>query len=160
MLKLYNTVDGKLRYHEAWTTDDSVVEHWGALGERGEMRTHSYDSSKQSEEDAVHGVLTGALEDGFRPFEPEAETVLLVEYAVSGMGNDNDLKKRHALEDRLNETLGWTGLGSVDGGSIGSGTMEVCCYVVDFAIAKRVIEADLANTEFADFTRIYDEGDA
>lgn len=35
--------------------------------------------------------------------------------------------------------------------------MEVCCFVVDFEIAKRVIEADLAGTEFSDFTRIYDE---
>ena len=43
------------------------------------------------------------------------------------------------------------------GGSIGSGTMEVCCFVVDFELAKTVIEADLKDTEFADFTRIYDE---
>jgi hypothetical protein len=67
------------------------------------------------------------------------------------------LDKRHRLEDRLDDTLGWTGLGAVDGGSIGSGTMEVCAFVVDFDLAKKVIEADLAGTEFADYTRIYDE---
>ncbi|WP_201778926.1 hypothetical protein [Rhodopirellula islandica] len=54
----------------------------------------------------------------------------------------------------MNETLGWTGLGHCDGGSIGSGTMETCCIVVDFEIAKRVIAADLAGTKFADFTQI------
>src|SRR5262249_42675093 len=53
--------------------------------------------------------------------------------------------------------LGWTGLGNCDGGSIGSGTMEVCCFVVDFKIARRVIEDDLKNTKFADYSRIYDE---
>ena len=58
----------------------------------------------------------------------------------------------------MNETLGWTGLGHCDGGSIGSGTMEACCFVVDFDIAKRVIEKDLAGSEFADFSRIFDEG--
>ena len=63
----------------------------------------------------------------------------------------------HELEDRMNETLGWTGLGNCDGGSIGSGTMEVCCFVVDFKTAKRVIEEDLKNTRFADYSRIYDE---
>jgi hypothetical protein len=63
----------------------------------------------------------------------------------------------HELEDRMNETLGWTGLGNCDGGSIGSGTMEVCCFVVDFKIAKHVIEEDLKNTRFADYSRIYDE---
>ena len=57
----------------------------------------------------------------------------------------------------MNETLGWTGLGDCDGGSIGSGTMEVCCYVADFDIAKRAIEADLRDTEFGDYTRIYRE---
>ena len=35
--------------------------------------------------------------------------------------------------------------------------MEVCCFVADFEVAKRVIETDLAGTKFADFTRIYDE---
>jgi len=58
----------------------------------------------------------------------------------------------------MNETLGWTGLGACDGGSIGSGSMEVCCFVVDFNAAKQVIEADLEGTEFGDYSRIYDEG--
>jgi hypothetical protein len=160
MLKLYKAIDGRLRYHEAWTTDESVIEHWGAVGERGETREHGYDARSQSEEDAILAALKEPLENGFIPFEQENEVTLLVEYAVSGMGNDSDLEKRHALEDRLNEVLGWTGLGAVDGGSIGSGTMEVCCYVVDFAIANQVIETALSGSEFADFTRIYDEGDA
>jgi hypothetical protein len=73
------------------------------------------------------------------------------------MGNSEDLDKRHRLQERMDETLGWTGLGHCDGGSIGSGTMEVCNFVVDYEIAKRVIEEDLSGTEFANFTRIYDE---
>jgi hypothetical protein len=64
--------------------------------------------------------------------------ILLVEYPIDGMGTGDDLKKRHRLEDRMNETLGWTGLGMCDGGSIGSGSMEVCNYVVDFEVAKAV----------------------
>ncbi len=44
-----------------------------------------------------------------------------------------------------------------DGGSIGSGTMEVCNFVVDFEMARHVIEEDLVNTEFANYTRIFDE---
>jgi hypothetical protein len=73
------------------------------------------------------------------------------------MGCGEDVEKRHRLQERMDETLGWTGLGHCDGGSIGSGTMEVCCYVVDFEIAKKVIENDLKGTEFEDYTRIYDE---
>jgi hypothetical protein len=78
----------------------------------------------------------------------EDHATLLIEYAVDGMGTGEDIDKRHALEERMGETLGWTGLGACDGGSIGSGTMEVCCFVAEFDLAKRVIKADLAVTEF------------
>jgi hypothetical protein len=84
---------------------------------------------------------------------------LLVEYPVDGMGNAKDVDKRHRLEDKLNEVLGWTGLGHCDGGSIGSGTMEACCYVADFEVAAAVIRKALIGTEFADFSRIYDENE-
>lgn len=55
----------------------------------------------------------------------------------------------------MDETLGWTGLGHCDGGSIGSGTMEVAVVVVDVDLAKRVIAADLRGPPFQDYTRIY-----
>lgn len=55
----------------------------------------------------------------------------------------------------MDEVLGWTGLGHTDGGSIGTRTMEVRCVVVDFDIAKKVIEEKLKDTEFCDYTRIY-----
>ena len=73
------------------------------------------------------------------------------------MGTKSDVEKRHRLQDRMDETLGWSGLGHCDGGSIGSGTMEVCCFMVDFELAKSVIQADLEKSEFADYTRVYDE---
>ena len=82
----------------------------------------------------------------------------MIEYEIDGGGDSDDLSKRHRLEERMNETLGWTGLGMCDGGSIGSGTMEVCCIVVDFLAAKSVIERELEGTEFSNFARIYDEG--
>lgn len=70
---------------------------------------------------------------------------------------EKDLDKRHRFEDRMSETLGWAGLGMCDGGSIGSGSMEVCNFVVDYEIAKAVIEKDIEGTEFGDYSRIYDE---
>jgi len=91
------------------------------------------------------------------PVDPEDHFTLLIEYADDGMGSGEDVDKRHRLEDRMNETLGWTGLGACDGGSIGSGTMEVCNYVVDSELAQKVIAADLKDTEFSNYTRIYDE---
>lgn len=55
----------------------------------------------------------------------------------------------------MDEVLGWTGLGHTDGGSIGSGTMEVGSMVVDFDIARKVIEESLKGTEFENYSRIF-----
>ena len=109
-------------------------------------------------ESVIQKEIDELVAQGFAPVDQEDHATLLIEYEVSGMGTTADVDKRYRLESRMNETLGWTGLGACDGGSIGSGTMEVCNFVVDFSIAKKVIEADLVDTEFANYTRIYDEG--
>jgi hypothetical protein len=159
MLKLYKRTDSTPRYHEAWCNDGTITEHWGIVGERGESRKHKL-AKGEDEEDAILRVLQPAAEVGFAPIESEDHAILLIEYAVEGFGTTQQLEKRHALQSRMDETLGWTGLGACDGGSSGSGTVEVCCYVVDFDVAKRVIEADLKGTEYGDYTRIYREGGA
>jgi hypothetical protein len=51
----------------------------------------------------------------------------------------------------LEAALSDRGLGYCDGGSIGSGTMEVFCIVVDRAIAKRVIATILAECGYNEF---------
>src|SRR5262249_40292728 len=145
-----------LHYHEAWAHGSKITEHWGKVGERGETAEHKR-NKKLSEEENLEQVLSKPLSEGFKPIDDDDHAILMIEYPIDGMGTTKDLDKRHALEDRMNEILGWTGLGNCDGGSIGSRTMEVCCFVVDFKIAKRVIEEDLSNTKFADYSRIYDE---
>lgn len=156
MRKLYKRINGVLHYHEAWANGGEVIEHWGVAGERGETTTHKLPSNSDAEA-VVEEILKRAVAASYVPVEAIGEATLLIEYVVAGFGTPEDLDKRHALEDRLGETLGWTGLGHCDGGSIGSGTMEVCCFVADFGVAKRVIEADLVGTEFGDFSRIYQE---
>jgi hypothetical protein len=157
MHKLYKSIDSVLHYHEAWTEEKHIVEHWGKVGDRGESKEHPL-PKVYDEDEILNATLSSAVEAGFIPFDDEDMSVLLVEYTVVGMGSKADLKKRHSLEDRLNDLLGWTGLGNCDGGSMGSGSMEACCFVVDFNMAKAVIESDLAGTKFADYSRIYDEG--
>src|SRR6185503_6303527 len=136
--------------------DGSHTVHWGMLGERGESKVIQKSFFRKPEKE-IQAEIDGLIADGYRPIEEDEEKRLLIEFVVDGMGDSKDLEKRHRLEDRMNETLGWTGLGNCDGGSMGSGTMEVCCFVVDYGIAKKTIEADLKDTEFADFSRIYDE---
>lgn len=158
MLKLYKSIDSVLHYHEAWIEEDErrIVEHWGKVGDRGESKYHPL--PKNFDEDKILNItLTTAMKNNFTPFHDEDFKVLLIEYPVAGMGTKKDLKKRDSLQDHLNDLLGWTGLGNCDGGSMGSGTMEACCHVIDFDIAKAVIETDLASSKFANYSRIYDE---
>jgi hypothetical protein len=157
MLKLYRFSDTQNEYWETWEDDSgNHLVHWGVLGTRGNTRTVQSNISQQ-DTSIIQEEINDLVSGGFAPIDPENHAILMIEHAVEGMGNSSDLDKRHRLEDRMNETLGWTGLGACDGGSIGSGSMEVCNFVVDFETAKRVIEQDLAGTEFADYTRIYVE---
>lgn len=156
MIKLYKGAsDGSLAYHEAWIDRNKVIEHWGKVGTRGESKTHKMKFRDDAK--SLEFVLHAARQDGFVEIELDQHRRLIIEYAVDGMGTPPDVDKRHRLEERLNNELGWTGLGMCDGGSIGSGTMEVCCFVVNFALAHTVVESNLAGTEFADYVRIYDE---
>jgi predicted DNA-binding WGR domain protein len=158
MTKLYKLLpDGSLAYHEAWASDDEITEHWGQVGTRGESKVHPLSNRRKAVSELAR-ILKPARAEGYREIEDDEHATLLVEFEIAGMGTPEDLAKRERLEARLNELLGWTGVGHCDGGSIGSGTMEACCFVVSFEIAKRVIEKDLAGSEFADFSRIFDEG--
>ena len=157
MLKLYKFTDNEKLYWETWDNDDGThTVHWGELGTEGQSKTVKSSLLKKAT-DTIQKEIDKLVSDGYRPIDPEDHYTLLIEYEVDGMGNGQDVEKRHRLEDRMNETLGWTGLGACDGGSIGSGTMEVCNFVVDFEVAKNVIESDLKGTEFENFTRIFDE---
>ena len=158
MEKLYKRVNGTLHYHEAWDNGKKIIEHWGVVGEKGKTREHPLTAGADPE-DAISTVLEAALEKGFEPIADEDHAVLIIEFNVKGFGTKDQLPQRHALQERMDETLGWTGLGHCDGGSSGSGTMEVCCLVVDFDIAKTVIEKDLEGTPFRAYSRIYNEGE-
>jgi len=157
VLKLYRFSDEKAEYWETWEDEDkSHTIHWGDVGTRGESTTlHSTLFNKA--EKTIQKEVDRLVDLGFRPIDVSDHIALLIEYAVDGMGTAEDIEKRNRLQSRMSETLGWTGLGQCDGGSIGSGSMEVCNYVVDFDIAKAVIAHDLAGTEFENYTRIFDE---
>jgi len=155
VLKLYKFTDSKKEYWETWDNDDgSHTIHWGDLGTTGQSKEVKGSFLKKPE-NIIQKEVDEMMSKGFRPIDDEF--TLLIEYEVEGMGDNDDVEKRHRLQDKMNETLGWSGLGHCDGGSIGSGTMEVCNFVVDFEMAKKIIENDLKGTEFENYTRIYDE---
>jgi predicted DNA-binding WGR domain protein len=154
MIKLYKLIDAKLHYWEAWENNKkSATIHWGIVGERGQDKKikNGFFSNFQN---TIQKEIDEKIKDGYAEFDEDKSSFLDIEYKIDGFGTDQDIDKRHRLEEYLNELLGWTGLGEIDGGSIGGGTMEVGCIVVDFEIAKKTIEYNLKNTEFGDYLRI------
>lgn len=82
---------------------------------------------------------------------------LIIEYNIEGFWDESDIVKRHNLQNKMDELIGWNWLWMCDWWSTWWWTMEVCCFVIDFNLAKKVIENDLKDTEFSDYIRIYDE---
>lgn len=127
--------------------------HWGVVGERGQtkaMKGGFFSSFRK----IVQQELDKKMAEGFAEIDEDDLLWLEIEYAIDDFVTEENLDKRHQLEEKLDELLGWTGLGHMDGGSIGDGRMEVGCFVVDFDIAKRVIEEALKGTEFGDYSSI------
>ena len=156
-MKLYKRVDGEIHFWETWDIDDKTgAVHKGIIGHRGDYRKiksglfSNYRKEVQKEIDQY-------CKDGYQKVDIEDHFTLLIEFKVDEMGTTEDVEKRIRLQERMDDILGWTGLGHCDGGSIGSGTMEVCCFVIDFEVAKSVTEENLKDTEFANYTRIFDE---
>jgi hypothetical protein len=156
-IKLYKTKGRKVvAYHEAFIYKRKLWQHWGPIGESGELLSRT-PNRKISEEEDLNAALADARANGFKEIPMSKHKVVLVEYKVEGMGDKKDLSKITRLFDVLQDILGDTGLGECDGHSIGSGTMEAACYVVDTDLAIAAISAGLKGTKFGDYTRIFEE---
>jgi hypothetical protein len=158
-MKLYKQVNNEIHYWETWDINDREgAIHKGIVGQRGDYRKVK-PGLFSSFRNAIQKDIDKYYKKGYREVDIDDHFTLLIEFTIEGMGTLEDVDKRTRLQERMNETLGWTGLGHCDGGSIGSGTMEVCCFVINFNIAKMVIEQDLKGTEFSDYTKIFDENE-
>ncbi len=157
MLKLYKKIDGILHYWETWEDDNKTATiHWGIVGQTGESKEIK-SGLFISVQNQIQKEIQRISAQGYERIDQEYLSTLIIEYEIDGMGTQEDINKRYDVENRIDELLGWSGTGNCDGGSIGSGTMEVCCYVVNFDIAKELITNNLKGTEFGNYSRIYDE---
>jgi hypothetical protein len=160
MVKLYKRVGGNLHYREVWIEPEhhTVTQHEGVCGTRGSEKRQGGENQSGARALLDRFVAT-AKHDGFNIVPQSRMKWLIVEYAVgeTGMGTPEDLDRRGRIEKIVDEELGWCGLGHCDGGSIGSGTMEIACLVVDYTLAKAAIEKVLVESEFRDVHRIYQQ---
>ena len=75
---------------------------------------------------------------------------LIIQYKVDGNGTTDDFDKRVEVEELMEECLDGSGLGNCDGGDLGSGTMNVFCFVTDPNKAQRVIVDNLRSHSLLD----------
>jgi hypothetical protein len=147
MLKLYKKGPKGLQYWEAWQDNKDIVVHWGTVGDTGQDKKLRLKAGEDADS-RIEQESQSARADGFEEIEPNSELVL--QYKCDGWGSANDLEKRHQIEDLMNECLGWTGNGHCDGGDIGSGSMNVYCYVVDRLAGVEAVIAKLREVNLLD----------
>ncbi|WP_419175097.1 hypothetical protein [Desulfosediminicola sp.] len=153
MIKLYRLTEELREYWETWQHDDgSQIVHWGELGTKG-MTRFVKDSFFSKAEKKVKKEIESLQRQGFRELEPE--WLVMIEYGLNGLDGEKALEKRYLIQDRMNQVLGWTALGHCDGGSIDTNSIEITNLVIDAELAKTVIAAELADTDFKDYLKIY-----
>jgi len=126
MIKLYRATERGTEYWEAWATANEITIHWGKLGEEGKNREIPI-TPGVNPNDTIKAEAKPIRAAGFRPLKPSQLCSIVIQYKIDDHGSTADLDKRVAVEDLMNERLGWTGLGHCDGGDIGSGTMNIFC---------------------------------
>lgn len=153
--KLYKQENGKIFYWETWDDGGTSTIHWGKLGEEGERKNIKNTFFKKTSK-LVNEEEAFMRQKGYEEIEEDDLKLVIIQFKVDGFGTENDLNKRHDIEDLMDELLGRTGLGDCDGGEIGSGIMNIFCYVIDTDIACRVIVNTLTEKELISGALIFE----
>ncbi len=153
MIKLYKSEGNTLHYWEAWDKDNEITVHWGVVGDEGTMREISL-SPGDDASSIIKAEAAPRRAEGYREIEDDKLQRVVIQYTIVEMGTTADLDKRYEVEGLMNERLGWTGLGHCDGGDIGSGTMNIFCFVVDPDKALQVIAEELKTKHLLEGAKI------
>lgn len=154
MLKLYHLKNNKLQYWETWDADyKTAIIHWGTVWDRWEDKEVK-DWIFLSYKKKIQNEIEEKRKQGYTEFDDKKMVLFEIVYKISESNTSANLDKLQRLVNHLDELLGWTGLGHVDGNSYWTGTMEVCCLVIDYNLAIQLIQNDLVNTDFDDYLSI------
>lgn len=143
MIKLYKKDGDELLYAESWVWDNEATVHTGIVGQTG-------DSTREpclDEEAFLARFAQQYAEQGYTEIPVEDMYWIVAQWPVKTQtGDEADLQKMDAVTDILNEALGWTGLGAVDGFDIGQTlspdrkpALGVYSLVVDEALGVKVV---------------------
>ena len=156
-MKLYRSAGDGAEYWEAWDSGSSAITvHWGQLGTIGETVDVPLVGSEEADS-RIEAEAQQPRSAGFREVTEDELGTLVVQYAKEPERRARrNIEKRMAdVELRVNEALGWTGLGhcedvdfsvEFDSGT-GVGQLTVIAKVVDPDLALDVLREDLAAND-------------
>lgn len=123
MIKMIKQTDEDTFYWEIWEEEENqeLLEHFGIVGDQGESRRFALPTGEDAEV-WMEEIAEEKESEGYEYLDEEELHELVVQYSYEEDQIEEALERRHAVEELMNECLGWTGNGHCDGGDIGSGT--------------------------------------
>lgn len=138
-IKLYKKSKGKLLNVSVFNPEPNLlIVDQGPVGRKARQSIRKL--AKNAATDALVRREAGKYRAmGYKPVPESRLKTVLVQRQLKGGGSTADLDHRYRLMDLLDEHLGVTLAGHVDGGDIGSGTANVFCLCIDPDISAKTI---------------------
>lgn len=154
MKKFYKFENDQIFYHETWfnRSRNMITIHSGKVGEMGE--TQDYGSSTPINDNTDHEIAKffhdfelQCHDDGYFALTSDQTHMVVIQFPLTTKdGEKQDLWFKDRVCERLNEHLGWRGLGNVDGFDIGMYQMNVFCFVCNATLAIQHIQQCLKES--------------
>tara|TARA_A100000171_G_C2139965_1_gene154264 strand:+ start:8602 stop:9078 length:477 start_codon:yes stop_codon:yes gene_type:complete len=156
VFRFYKKSRGHQYYWEIEDIDTtSSMIHFGRVGQEGTKRFLKSGSGGYHQE-KINKQIKFVLDQGYSKLIRKDYQILVIEYEVEKKGAPLDYQAaRYQLEFLLKEILKRYGLGCFDENNSGSEFTRFYCYVVDFELAKEIIDQALKKMNFKSFSKIY-----
>lgn len=151
MLKLIKTINEQYHYWEVWNEGKTIIEHWGIVGNTGESKEMKV-SLFQRTNKVMDNLADEKVKQGYVFLDEDQLPEIIIQHTNEGLSMKEAFEKRHQIEGLINECLGWTGNGFVDGGEmeVKSFLTNVFCPVVDVEAACKTILKELKANHLID----------
>lgn len=139
MIKLYKKVEDILYYWETWrASENSGIFHYGKVGEKG-FYEEIQDSIKGSYSEILEKELALRISEGYSEFCEDNLEFIEILIKVKMISKEYRMNYFLEIKFKIDELLGWRGLGHVDDISFDTTDVNIFCVVVNHNISKLLI---------------------
>jgi predicted DNA-binding WGR domain protein len=158
--KLYKKNNEKTYYWETWNESEiTATIHWGEIGNLGDKKTIKCRTHLELK-NRINSLVENQFNKGYYEIDYDEHYTIEFILELKTWGTVEDLDKREAIRNILNEHLGWTGNGDCGDADIGSGEMTLFADVVKPEVALKTVKAEIERNKIADkiFARVTRNG--